>query len=139
MTRFAVDDPELTAETLNALYTAVGWNEDGERTAEKTRLVLERAACFVAVWHDGTLVGFSRVLADVYFAQIVDVMTHPEFRRQGIARGVVSRLVSFAEQEDLGLLLIAAGDAVTLYEKLGFMRADPTKDVLMYRPLPRGG
>lgn len=136
--RFVADDPALGAAQLNALYAAVGWNEQGERTDHKTRLLLARSAHFVAVWQGGRLVGFGRVLADVYFAQILDVMTHPEFRRQGIARGVVSRLIAYAEHQGLSLLLIAAGDAVTLYEKLGFMRADPTKDVLMYRPLAVG-
>lgn len=66
MTRFAENDPTLTGETLNALYTAVGWNEAGNRTPEKTQLVLERADCFVAAWRGELLVGFGRVLADVY-------------------------------------------------------------------------
>ena len=136
--RFVVNDPALGAAQLNALYAAVGWNEQGERTDHKTRLLLARSAHFVAAWQGEQLIGFGRVLADVYFAQIMDVMTHPEFRRRGVARGVVTRLLAFAEREGLGLLLIAAGDAVTLYERLGFMRADPTKDVLMYRPLTVG-
>ena len=71
---YVLNDPELEPEILNALYTAVGWG-DG-RTAAKTRLVLERAACFVAAWDGSRLVGFGRVLADVYSAQLLDVMTH---------------------------------------------------------------
>lgn len=136
--RFVANDPALGAAQLNVLYTAVGWNEQGERTDHKTRLMLARSAHFVAAWQGAQLVGFGRVLVDVYFAQILDVMTHPEFRRQGIARGVVARLIAYAERQGLDLLLISAEDAVTLYEKLGFMRADPTKDVLMYRPQPVG-
>lgn len=131
-----VDDPELGPETLNALYTAVGWNDDGERTSAKTRLVLERAACFVAVWHEGALVGFGRILADVYSAQILDVMTHPDYRRKGVARGVISRLVTFAEAEGFGLMLISAGSVQALYKQFGFVAANPETDVLMYRPLP---
>lgn len=134
--RVVVDDPALEPGTLNDLYTKVGWNEGGERTVEKTRLVLERAACFVVAWHDDELVGFGRVLADVYSAQILDVMTHPEHRRRGVASGVVSRLVSFAEAEGFGLMLISAGGVQGLYKQFGFIRADPRTDVLMYRPLP---
>lgn len=134
---FTSNDPNLLPETLNALYTAVGWNEGGERTADKTQLVLERAACFVAAWHKETLVGFGRVLADVYSAQILDVMTRPESRRQGVASGVVSRLVAFAEAEQSNLILVSAGGVQGLYKRFGFFEADPKTDVLMYRPLPQ--
>ncbi len=131
---FVIDDPDLKPEALNALYTAVGWG-DG-RTAEKTELVLERAACFVAAWDEGRLIGFGRVLADVYSAQLLDVMTHPEERRRGVASGVVSRLVAFAETGKLSLMLISAGGVQGLYKQFGFFEADPRTDVLMYRPLP---
>ena len=131
---YVLNDPELEPELLNALYDAVGWG-DG-RTAAKTRLVLERAACFVAAWDEGRLVGFGRVLADVYSAQILDVMTHPESRRRGVASGVVSRLVTFAEAEGFSLMLISAGGVQGLYRQFGFFEADPRTDVLMYRPLP---
>ena len=131
-----VNDPALEPHTLNALYTAVGWNEGGERTDEKTKLLLERAPHFVAAWHEDKLVGFGRVLTDVYWAQLLDVMTHPDYRRQGVAREVVSRLIAFAEGEHLSLMLISAGGMQGLYHRFGFMEANPTTDVLMYRPLP---
>lgn len=131
---FIIDDPALEPETLNALYTEVGWNEGGERTPDKTRLVLERAACFVAVWREDELVGFGRVLADVYSAQILDVMTRPDTRRQGVASGVVSRLVTFAETQGFGLMLISAGGVQGLYKQFGFVEANSRTDVLMYRP-----
>ena len=131
---YVLNDPELEPKTLNALYTAVGWG-DG-RTAAKTRLVLERAACFVAAWDGSRLVGFGRVLADVYSAQLLDVMTHPEERRKGVASGVVSRLVTFAEAEGFSLMLISAGGVQGLYRQFGFFEANPQTDVLMYRPLP---
>lgn len=134
--RFAVNDLTLEPRTLNTLYTAVGWNEGGERTDEKTRLVLERAPYFVAVRHEDTLVGFGRILTDVYWAQLLDVMTHPDYRRRGIAREVVSCLIAFAEGEHLSLMLISAGGMQGLYRRFGFMEANPATDVLMYRPFP---
>ncbi len=132
--RFVLGDPELTGETLNGLYAAVGWHEGG-RTDEKMKVMLGRTACFVAVWEDGKLVGFGRVLEDVYWAQILDVMTHPEYRRRGVAKGVVSRLVAYAEAKQLSLMLISAGGIERLYKQFGFSEADPATDVLMYRPL----
>ena len=137
--QFIENDPALTGEALNALYTAVGWNDDEMRTPEKTQLVLERAACFVAAWDGETLVGFGRLFADVYWAQILDVMTRPEYRRRGVAKEIVSRLITYAEKEQLSLMLIAAGGLERLYRQFGFAEADPATDVLMYRPLPQPG
>ena len=131
---FVENDPDVTPEMLHALYTAVGW--EGSRTSEKTKSMLERAPCFVAAWEKGKLIGFGRVLEDVYWAQILDVMTHPEYRRCGVAKGVVSRLAAYAEAQQLGLMLIAAGGLENLYRPFGFAQADPATDVLMYRPLP---
>ncbi len=135
--RFVPNDPALTGEALNALYTAVGWNDEGMRTPDKTRLILERAAHFVAVWDSSKLIGFGRVLEDVYWAQILDVMTHPDYRRRGVAKGTVLRLVAYAETRQLSLMLIAAGGTESLYKQFGFTEADPATDVLMYRPLPQ--
>ena len=59
--------------------------------------MLERAAYFVAAWDGDTLIGFGRVFADVYWAQILDVMTHPDYRRRGVAKGIVSRLITYAD------------------------------------------
>ena len=136
---FTQNDPKIKPEALNALYTAVGWNDEGTRTPDKTQLVLERAAYFVAAWDGDTLIGFGRILADVYWAQILDVMTHPEYRRRGVAKGIVSRLTSYADKEQLSLMLIAAGGLEKLYTQFGFTAADPATDVLMYRPLPQLG
>lgn len=45
---------------------------------------------------EGTLVGFARVCGDPYVAQVLDVITHPDYRRRGIAtrcmRGVLAHL-----------------------------------------------
>lgn len=134
--KFMDNDPTLTGEALNALYTAVGWNADGRRTPERSGLVREQTPYFVTAWEGDILVGFGRILADVYSAQIMDVMTHPDYRRQGIAREVVTRLVRYADGAGLPLLLISAAGVTTLYRRFGFVSADPQTDVLMYRPLP---
>lgn len=136
MTRFVPNAPALSGADLSALYTAVGWNAEGRRTPEKSQFVLSLAPYFVAAWQGDTLVGFGRVLEDVYSAQLLDIMTHPDFRRRGVAKGVVSRLVRFAEAAGLPLLLVSAGEVTGLYRGFGFLEADPRTDVLMYRPLP---
>ncbi len=134
--KFVEDDSALTGDVLNALYTAVGWNERGARTSEKTQQLIEASPFFVAAWADDRLVGFGRVLTDIYWAQLLDVMTHPDFRRQGVAREVAARLVRYADGAGLPLMLIAAGEAKGLYKRLGFVEAKPDTDTLMYRSLP---
>lgn len=79
--RFAVNDPELDAGAVNALYAVVGWNAAGRRTVEKTCQMLSMSPCHVTARSGGELVGFGRILADPYTAQVLDLMTHPACRR----------------------------------------------------------
>ncbi len=130
--RFVVNDEALQPEQLNDLYTSVEWNRHDERTDAKTREMLQTSPCFVAAWAGETLVGFGRILADPYVAQILDVMTHPESWKKGIATGVIERLLDFARGQYLGVSLVAAGGLEHFYTRFGFEVAEPRSDVLMF-------
>ena len=55
---------------------------------------------------------------------IVNVYTHPEHRRKGIARELMNRLISFAKAEGYPVLLLHASDAGrSMYESMGFQDA----------------
>ena len=128
-----VNDERLEAAALNDLYTAVDWNADNERTEAKTSAMLQASPCFVAAWADEKLVGFGRILADPYTAQILDVMTHPDYWKRGVASGVMERLLDFARgHEFLGVTLIAAGGLEGFYTRFGFAAARLESDVLMF-------
>lgn len=54
-------------------------------------------------------------------ANIVNVYTYPDHRRQGLARDLMTRLIAIAKEGDYPAILLHASDAGrTLYESLGF-------------------
>jgi ribosomal protein S18 acetylase RimI-like enzyme len=82
---------------LNGLYKLIGWDRSNRRTVEDTIEMLKVSRYHVVAVAPGAgLVGFARVCGDPYVAQVLDVVTHPEYRRRGIAtrcmRGVVEHL-----------------------------------------------
>ena len=119
-------------EAITALYTAVGWNRSGARTVEKTRAVLAASATHVVARVAGRVVGFGRVIGDAYAAQLLDIITHPDYRRRGIATEITRRLLAHARAQALGVMLVDGTGLEGFYERLGFEAADPATDRLMY-------
>ena len=74
---------------LNALYRFIGWDSQHRRTEAETIEMLRVSHYYIAAHTaEGTLVGFARVCGDPYIAQVLDVITHPAYRRRGIATTV---------------------------------------------------
>src|SRR5262249_19093340 len=65
-------------------------------TAETTEMLRVSHYYIAAHTADGALIGFARVCGDPYVAQVLDVITHLEYRHRGVAsrcmRGVVAHL-----------------------------------------------
>jgi ribosomal protein S18 acetylase RimI-like enzyme len=126
--------------SLNDVYRLVGWDRGGRRTAEETAEMLRVSRYYIAAYVGDRLVGFARVCGDPYVAQVLDVITHPEYRRLGIAtrcvEGVVphlrqSRYVSVTLTDDTGL--------PDFYERFGFRRLAPDTVTRRWRPtIPSG-
>jgi ribosomal protein S18 acetylase RimI-like enzyme len=94
-------------------------NFDNGRTPEQLQRSFQnsRAACIA--WHEGELVGTARVLSDgVCNAYLVDLWTSSRFRRRGIAREMVERLLSGLCGQHV--YLQADDDLVEFYRRLGF-------------------
>lgn len=122
----------LLPSELNALYELVGWNKDGRRTEESSHELLTSSPFYVQARKEEQLIGFGRLILDPYFAMIVDLITHPEERRQGVAQGILERLVAQAKERHLPIQLIDGSGVPTLYERAGFVAADPQKERVMY-------
>src|ERR1700704_6092574 len=70
---------------LNALYRLIGWDSDHRRTEPETTDMLRVSHYYMAAHtHEGTLVGSAPVCGDAYVAQVLDVITHPAYRRRGL-------------------------------------------------------
>jgi hypothetical protein len=70
----------VDAARLNALYRLIGWDSANRRTEAETSEMLRVSHYYIGAHAaDGVLVGFARVGGDPYIAQVLDVMTHPDY------------------------------------------------------------
>ncbi len=104
-----------------ALRAACGW---GTIPVETARRALATSTAMVTGHHGDTLVAVGRVVGDgaLYF-YLQDIIVAPEFRRQGIGRTIVDRLLFeiaplAAPGATIGLM--AAKGAEDLYISAGF-------------------
>jgi ribosomal protein S18 acetylase RimI-like enzyme len=112
----------VDAARLNALYRAIGWDSRSGRTEAKTAEMLRVSHYHIAAHTDGgVLVGFARVCGDPYVAQVLDVITHPAYRRRGIAtrcmRGVLAHL---QRSHYLSVTLTDGSGIEGFYQRFGF-------------------
>jgi GNAT superfamily N-acetyltransferase len=65
------------------------------------------------------------VVYDTGQALIVNVFTEPEWRRRGIARLLLERIIAWCREQRIeSIVLHASEDGRTLYEQLGFMQTN---------------
>ena len=96
---------------------------DNGRSAEQLRLSFENSFAAVIAYAHGRIVGTARVLSDgVCNAYVVDVWTLSAFRRQGIAREMMRRIVEPLRGQHVYLF---TDDCVEFYKAIGF-RERPT-------------
>lgn len=66
-------------------------------------------------------IGFARVVTDyASFAYLADVYVAPSFRRQGIARWMVSAFVNCPELPQLQKWLLVTANSQSVYQSVGF-------------------
>jgi ribosomal protein S18 acetylase RimI-like enzyme len=131
-----MENGELDVNRLNALYLLIGWDNTNRRTPSDTAEMLRVSHYYIAGHTSGgILVGFARVCGDPYVAQVLDVITHPEYRRQGIAtrcmQGVLehlqnSRYVSITLTDDTGI------DG--FYKQFGFRGINDGSRAMRWKP-----
>lgn len=88
------------------------------RTAEQYQQSAENSAVVCYVYADGQIIGNARALSDdVCNAYLVDVWTHSDYRRQGIASQMVKLMLDQLKGQHVYLF---TDDRVDFYETLGF-------------------
>lgn len=122
----------LEPKELNEFYTLCGANKTNQRSLEKTKAVLDESPFYTQARQQEQLVGFGRLIIDPYFAIVLDLMTHPDYRRRGIATEILKRLVAYCQSRGLPVNLIDGSGITGFYEKMGFRQADPNKERIMY-------
>jgi predicted GNAT family acetyltransferase len=91
---------------------------DNGRTPDELRRSFENSAVVAFAWDGDRIIGKARALSDgVCNAYVVDVWTHSDYRR----RGVASRLMRLlAEQLDGQHIYLFTDDAEAFYHQLGY-------------------
>ena len=113
-------------------------------TMESLRSQLDKtdSRCTVAA-EDDTVIGFLAFEQVLDEGSIVDVAVHPDYRRRGIAKALITSAVNSAEGLYTVFLEVRESNvpAVRLYESLGFERIavrkgyydHPKEDAVIYR------
>lgn len=112
----------VDATQLNALYRAIGWDYHNRRTDEETSEML-RVSFYTSAAHtsDGKLVGFARVCGDPYIVQVLDVITHPDYRMRGIATRCMKGVLAHLQQSAYVSVTLTDGSGLGgFYERFGF-------------------
>jgi GNAT superfamily N-acetyltransferase len=117
-----VENGPVDADQLNSLYGLIGWDRANRRTANDTVRMLDVSRYYVSAHcSDRGLVGFARVCGDPYVAQVLDVITHPGWRRRGIATECMRRVVGHLRQSLYVTVTLTAGTGLDgFYQRFDF-------------------
>ena len=81
---------------------------------------VRHSLCF-SVLHEGTLIGFARVVSDhATVAYVGDVFVLPAHRGQGLSNWLMECITAHPDLHDLRRWMLATADAHSLYAKFGF-------------------
>ena len=114
-------DASITCEQFIALLNASGLGErrpvDDEQCIEG---MLKNSNLMVTAWHKEQLIGIARSVTDFHYAcYLSDLAVHKNYQQLGLGKTLQN-----LTQKQLGprckLILLAAPDANSYYEKLGF-------------------
>jgi ribosomal protein S18 acetylase RimI-like enzyme len=118
---FTENSPVDVAQ-LNALYRVIGWDRHHRRSEAETTEMLRVSHYYIAAHTaEGTLVGFARVCGDPYVAQVLDVITHPAYRRRGIATTCMRGVLAHLQRSRYVSVTLTDGSGIEgFYQRFGF-------------------
>lgn len=107
---------------LHALYRVIGWDNRHRRTEVETTAMLRVSHYYIAAHTAaGSLVGFARVCGDPYVAQVLDVITHPAYRRRGIATQCMRGVLAYLQRSHyVSVTLTDSSGIAGFYHRFGF-------------------
>ena len=116
------ENGDVDAVQLNNLYRLIGWDSHNRRTEAETTEMLRLSHYYIAAHTgDGTLVGFARVCGDPYVAQVLDVITHPAYRRRGIATKCMLGVLAHLQRSRYVSVTLTDGSGIGgFYQRFGF-------------------
>lgn len=117
---------QIPLEVYQNLRTASGLSAKTKVAAE---IGLKNSIYSVLLKKQDECIGMGRIIGDGgCFCQVVDICVLPEFQGQGLGKLIMKRIVDFIKMKlpaSCYVSLIADGDAMYLYEQLGFQETLP--------------
>ncbi len=84
--------------------------------------------------HTGQLVGLARVCGDPYTVQVLDVITHPDYRRRGIATECMRGVEKHLQASNYLLVTLTDESGIAgFYQRFGFQRIHSNIPTLSWR------
>lgn len=104
------------------IYHSQGWWPKETNNPERISQILKSSHCFVLATSDKEVAGIGRALSDkTGDAYIHDVTVKKKFRKQGLGRKIVKKLIDRLKSDGLTwVALIAENNSHPFYEKEGF-------------------
>jgi ribosomal protein S18 acetylase RimI-like enzyme len=117
-----MENGDIDVTQLNALYRLIGWDSRHRRTEAETTEMLRVSHYYIAAHTaDGQLVGFARVCGDPYVVQVLDVITHPAYRRRGIATRCMHGVLAHLQCSSYVSVTLTDGSGIPgFYHRFGF-------------------
>lgn len=82
--------------------------------------MLSNSCAVISAWDEGSLIALARGIGDqVRYAQVLDVLVHPGYRRQGIGAEVVKRLVMHPSMQ-VRAVILGTPSMREFYQSVGF-------------------
>lgn len=105
---------------LKSLYQDCKW--DWLEPDVEMRAALEGSFRLYGATSEGRLIGFCRLLSDgKIYGLLIDCIVHPDFRKNGVGKGLVDLVISQSRKDGLKVLqLLASQDGFPVYQKAGF-------------------
>jgi GNAT superfamily N-acetyltransferase len=119
----STDRDRLDLDVIHGFLSRSYWAHD--RSVERIRHSIERSVPF-GLYHEGTQVGFARVLTDeVVFAYLADVFVIEPHRGLGLGVWLVEVVLNHPDFARIRRWMLGTRDAHELYRKFGFVDLVP--------------
>jgi GNAT superfamily N-acetyltransferase len=122
-----------------ALFETTGWNAIYRCTAAELRDSLRKSWYVISSYHDTTLIGAGRLIADgVLYAVVFDMIVTPDWQGRGVGSEILKRLLDRCNVAGIrDILLFAARGTEGFYGRHGFVpRSRGAPGMIMRRVRP---
>lgn len=111
-------DKKVDYDKLQTLFNQVGWN-DKTNDINRLKSMVENSQIVVTAWDEEIMIGFARCTTDYVFnGQINNVVVDSKYRRKGIGKVLINKLLDSSKQ--VTYMLRGSIRNEEFYRSLGF-------------------